>query len=103
MERLLLQDRVIALVSNAERLSAKIDKLKKPDTANIAFMLLPQWEEVAREAIHFCRLAVLSLPDNELENLIARVRALDPDPDVDLWESYTLAEWFNDANNMPDL
>jgi hypothetical protein len=72
-----LQERVIAMINEARRLSAMIDELKQPETAMIAFGLLPDWEEAARQAIHLCRLAALTLPQASLDTLIDRVNALD--------------------------
>src|SRR5436189_2471659 len=96
-----LQERVIAQINEAERLSAMIDELKKPGTAMIAFGLLPDWNEAARQAIRLCRLAIVALPLDELNNLVDRVNDLGGEEGC-LWEHYALAEWYDDWRGFDD-
>ena len=89
-----LQERVITQINEAERLSAMIDQLKEPETALIAFGLLPDWNEAAKQAVHLCRLAIVTLSTDELNQLIDRVNALG-DEEASLWEHYATAEWYD--------
>jgi hypothetical protein len=87
-----LQDRVIASLNEAERLSAMLEQLETPETAMVAFGLLPDWSIAARQAIQLCRLACTALSHEELSDLIDCVGEC-------LWEHYVLAEWYDTPAN----
>lgn len=89
-----LQERVIASVKEADRLEAMIHPLERPETAIIALGLLPEWNEATRQAVHLCRLARLSLPQDALNDLIDSVNALSEE--CNLWEHYVIAEWYDE-------
>jgi hypothetical protein len=101
-----LSEHVIVNITNAERLSSMVDDLKNSETAltaltaPTALSLLQEWYEAARQAVHFCRLARLALPDDELGDLIDRVHALDEEGD--LWDNYLLGEWFDEIGDLPE-
>ena len=96
----IIVERVVASIIEAERLSSEISSLEKPETAQQALWLLPEWDNTARQAVHFCRLACLVLDKDNLDCLIDLVHALDRD--TDLWEQYSLAEWFGEQGDFPE-
>lgn len=97
-----LSERVIGKVLLAEQLAVRMDmsKFKVQEDSDIEQDLEQMkrfveaseaWNEAAKQAAHFCRLARCALPEDELISLIERLHMFDPEKE--LWDFYVLAEW----------
>jgi hypothetical protein len=97
-----LQERVIAKIVHAENLSKQLNELEQQQkiVPDLLLTLIPAWNEAAKQAIHFCRLARLTLWPEELVGLIERIHALDPEQD--LWEMYIEGEWEGEIGKLPE-
>jgi hypothetical protein len=97
-----LQNRVVAKIVYAEQLSVQIDRLHELEKIEPEQLLtlIPAWNEAAKQAIHFCRLARLALCPEELITLIDRLHALNPEQD--LWEMYIVGEWDSEMGDLPE-
>lgn len=86
-----LSERAYMSIMEAEWRAALIWDLRG-DASLVAVSFLEDWQDAARQAIEVCRLANRTLPQWERERVIERLEEFDPDRN--LWEHYTLAEWF---------
>lgn len=103
-----LQERVLAKIREAERLIVLCKEAKmEPGPLSPMFRdLLLQWDHAAKEAIHWTRIAIQTLPDSELDAFIEEVNEAEG-MDVNWresrlfslagtrWEHWSLAEWMD--------
>jgi hypothetical protein len=116
-----LHERVLAKIAEAERLAklterarqALIEKAREDERPEHLVVLVEQYTALAeqsstadRAAVHWTRIAIQTLPDNELDALI---EAVNEEEDMDenwredrlsalvgtRWERWSLAEWMD--------